>query len=188
MLRISEPALLLALLAAATAVETNAAASASELEAAIADCRSITTATGRLDCYDAIKLGEELAARAAASTKEMGEASGSDDSAAALAAAATATAVVVAVDEPPSEEEKFGFEFDVKDALQSVTSDVTEVRKNAKGGLVLTLANGQIWQQSDGQTLFMDEGDSVTITRGALSAFYLTRDGKGRRYKFARAQ
>lgn len=161
MVRISEQGMALVLFAAAMAVDANAAASSSALEEAIADCRVVTSAIGRLDCYDAIELGGVQAGTAA---------------------------VIETVDERPGEEEEFGFEFDVKDALQSVTSDVTEVRKNAKGGLVLTLVNGQVWQQSDGQTLFMDEGDTVTITRGAFSAFYLTKDGKGRRYKFARVQ
>ena len=169
MVRIPEWALVLILPVSATAVETYAAQSGSALEEAIANCRAITTAIGRLDCYDSIELGEELPASK-------------------IVAAATTKTVIGTEDDLPSEEEKFGFEFDVKDALQSVTSDITAVRKNAKGGLVLTLANGQVWQQSDGQTLFLDDGDSVTITRGALSAFYLTKEGKGRRYKFARAE
>ena len=190
MVRFSEQGMALVLFAAAMAVDANAAASSSALEEAIADCRVITTATGRLDCYDAIKLEEELAASEAVMTdvSEAAVAMASDDTAVGAVAAAGAAAVMDPVDERPGEEEEFGFEFDVKDALQSVTSDVTEVRKNAKGGLVLTLVNGQVWQQSDGQTLFMDEGDTVTITRGAFSAFYLTKDGKGRRYKFARVQ
>ena len=82
----------------------------------------------------------------------------------------------------------FGFEFHTKESLQTMTSEIVEIRKNAKGGLILTLSNKQVWQQSDGQTLFLDEGDRIIITRGALSAFYLTKDSKGRRYKFARVQ
>ena len=178
------------LIAAALTVQAHATAPSGSLDEAIADCRAITTATDRLDCYDAIKLEEELAASEAVmpDVSEAAVAMAPDDAAIGAVAAAGSAAVVDPVDERPSEEEEFGFEFDVKDALQSVTSDVTEVRKNAKGGLVLTLVNGQVWQQSDGQTLFMDEGDTVTITRGAFSAFYLTKDGKGRRYKFARVQ
>lgn len=146
------------------------------LHDAIANCRLLTTAIARLDCYDAIALQKTELASASVTT-ENGAAS-------ARAAQSGAPHDRTAQDE----EAEFGFEFDVKDALQSVTSDITRVQKNAMGGLVLTLANGQVWQQNDGQTLFLDEGDSVTITRGALSAFYLTRDGKGRRYKFSRVQ
>jgi hypothetical protein len=147
-----------------------------QLHDAIATCRLQTTAITRLDCYDAIALPEAEIASELATT----------DSGAASAKAAQSGAPQSRTAQ--DEEAEFGFEFDVKDALQSVTSDVTRVQKNAMGGLVLTLANGQVWQQNDGQTLFLDEGDSVTITRGALSAFYLTRDGKGRRYKFTRVQ
>ena len=163
---------------AATSVQAAASAGLeqSPLHDALSDCRSLTTAVARLDCYDAIVLPE---------------AEVMSDSAAAVLGAAGAEVMQNETSEVPAaenEEAEFGFEFDVKDALQSVTSDISRVQKNAMGGLVLTLANGQVWQQNDGQTLFLDEGDSVTITRGALSAFYLTRDGKGRRYKFSRVQ
>ncbi len=156
------------------------------LQAAIAECRAVTTAIGRLDCYDAIALPDVVVASegAAVGVAENEAASG----AAEAAVAAGVTAQATAGEARAAEEAEFGFEFDVKDALDSVTSDVNEIRKNAKGGLVLTLANDQVWQQNDGQLLFLDEGDSVTITRGALSAFYLMKEGKGRRYKFTRVR
>ena len=189
MLQISRQGMALLLMLTAMAGGANAADSDSELSRAMADCRAITTAIGRLDCYDAIVLGEASASSEVETTEAAaGVPTGADASAAPAAAASGSAALTEAVEERPSPEEEFGFEFDVKDALQSVTSDITEVRKNAKGGLVLTLANGQVWQQSDGQTLFLDPGDNVTISRGALSAFYLTKDGKGRRYKFSRAR
>ena len=138
------------------------------LHDAITQCRSLTATVERLDCYDAIVLGESSTPGPTLTTDVSAQESQRDGGS--------------------PEGTDFGFEYDVKDATQSMISDVNQVRKNAKGGLVLTLGNGQVWQQSDGQTLFLDEGDSVTITRGALSAFYLSKDGKGRRYKFARVQ
>ncbi|TNF86730.1 MAG: hypothetical protein EP301_08120 [Gammaproteobacteria bacterium] len=193
MLRISRQGMVLSLILAAMAGGTKAAASDGQLRKALAECRAVTTAIGRLDCYDAIALEESAAISSpgnaeAEATRVESAPTGADSSAAGAVAGVATTAALEPAGDRPSEEEAFGFEFDVKDALQSVTSDITEVRKNAKGALVLTLANGQVWQQSDGQTLFLDEGDSVTISRGALSAFYLTKDGKGRRYKFARAR
>ena len=166
---------------------------ANELQNAIEDCRRVTTAIARLDCYDAIALTETAASSDSAQAEspanpEADVPAGESAPAAAGVASAATAAVAATADERANEEEEFGLELDVKDALQSVTSEVTAERANAKGGLVLTLANGQVWQQMDGQKLFLDVGDTVTIERGALSAFYLTRDGKGRRYKFSRVQ
>lgn len=143
---------------------------AAELEDALRSCRVLAVEADRLACYDRIVV-ERRDVEAAASTEQQ-------------------TAARDASPEPasPTAEEKFGFEFSVKDAPESLISTIADVRKNAKGGLVLTLANDQIWQQSDSQRLFLDAGDSVTIYRGAFSAFYLAVDGKGRRYRFARVE
>ena len=138
------------------------AAALADLEDELAQCRSISDDAPRLVCYDAIgAVGPGVGAIAPES-----------------AAVSTTTA----------EEEGFGLEYDVKDAQQQIVSTVVAVRKNAKGGLVVTLANDQIWQQSGSERLYLDEGDPVTIHRGALSAFFLSVDDKGRRYRFSRVR
>jgi hypothetical protein len=147
---------------------SNAYAGEVSLVEAALECRNVEKDTQRLACYDRLPLDD------------------APDSV--ITEAVTATAVSVDASDRADAEGNFGFEFSVKDAAESLESEVTEVRKNAKGGLVVTLANGQVWQQTDSQRLFLSDGDSVTLYRGAFSAFYLAVDGKGRRYRFARVK
>ncbi len=140
-------------------------------------CRSISDAIERLGCYDGIGL-ETLATDAVVEDVQPATVAAAEASETPEAAEAAEVAEVA--------EENFGYEFSVKDVPEKLTSTVVSVRKNAKGGLVVTLANGQVWQQSGTERLFLDAGESVTILRGAFSAFYLVVNDKGRRYRFAR--
>ena len=148
-------------------VSTVYAGEVSLVEAAL-ECRSLEKDTQRLACYDRLPLND---------TRES-----------AITEAVTATAASADASGRADAEGNFGFEFSVKDAPESLESEVTGVQRNAKGGLVVTLANEQVWQQTDSQRLFLSEGDSITLYRGAFSAFYLAVDGKGRRYRFARVK
>ena len=76
----------------------------------------------------------------------------------------------------------FGLEHkDGKEALSDkLQSHVVEIYKNSLGKMILTLDNGQIWQQMDTKSLIIHKGDLILIERGALSAFYLSAKGKKR--------
>jgi len=89
---------------------------------------------------------------------------------------------------PPSAEELFGAgrvaretrpDTQVKrEELAKITARVKKLRNTADGALVLELDNGQVWQQvSSDVTLVVDEGDTVTISRGALGSYRLSGPG-----------
>jgi len=163
--------LLLAIVLMSAAVDAS-------LEASVTDCRTLPDDAARLQCYDAAVDGS---ADVAAATQPAG------------AEAPTAATAVRADESPPADvasaaaaEAEFGFEDHVKGAPNRLTGSVTETARNAKGGLIITLDNGQVWQQTGGERLFLDPGDTVYLFRGAMSAFYLSLSTSGRRYRVSR--
>lgn len=159
---------------------------------AVQSCRALSVESERLACYDNVSLETDLpVAEVAHSESEAMTSTIAVVPVIASDATAESTKDLPAdssTDAYPSPEENFGLEFSVKDAPQKLTSEIVAVRKNAKGGVILSLANDQVWQQSGMERLFLDEGQSVTIHRGAFSAFYLAVNDKGRRYRFARVK
>lgn len=156
------------------------------LEASVYACRSLSDDSQRLACYDAV-----LDARSAVETTLV-------DAAAEVARAATpdvppsttTAGVPGAADAGKDAEDRaaaeFGFEDHLKDAPKQLISTVTLTDRNAKGGLVVSLANGQVWQQTGGERLFLNPGDTIYLFRGAMSAFYLSTSATGRRYRVSR--
>ena len=112
----------------------------------LASCRSLLENEARLHCYDRLPDGvndsDEQAQDAATSE------------AASVAEPNTSVPTQTVADQEldsAASEQRFGFEFAVKDALQEISSLVVAVRKNARGGQVLTLENEQMWQQANKQ-------------------------------------
>lgn len=147
-------------------------ASAQTLPPSLRACMSESDAGRRLACFDR---------ESAQLTSESAPAK------AAPAAAATAAA---AAEKTPAE--KFGYrgniaraEIDKKDeeersAAEQLTATVTELATLAHGELVLTLDNGQVWQQKAGdRAMRIKVGDAVTIKRGSMNSFLLTSEAKG---------
>lgn len=148
----------------------------SGLEAAVLDCRTRFDDAERLACYDAAidgRLGSRL-----------------PDATGAAEVPAETAAVPESPKGEPGEavEAEFGFEDRVENVPSQLVGRVTRTDRNAKGGLVVTLANGQVWQQTGGERLFMDPGDTVYLFRGAMSAFYLSTSPNGRRYRISRVR
>ena len=60
-----------------------------------------------------------------------------------------------------------------------LTAKVTELATLAHGELLLTLDNGQMWQQKTAdRALRVKVGDQVTIKRGSLNSFLLTSEAQ----------
>ncbi len=57
---------------------------------------------------------------------------------------------------------------------RKLTDRVTSVTRRADGGILVTLANGQVWKTLDPEYFPVKEGDSVTIYAGALGGFWLS--------------
>ena len=86
---------------------------------------------------------------------------------------------------PPTPEEKFGARGDLKrdierpgkvaeSALEKLEGKVQSVATRPGGGLIVTLDNGQVWQQlATGDSLQLKVGDSVTLKPGVLGSYSL---------------
>lgn len=59
-------------------------------------------------------------------------------------------------------------------ALKSISAIIVHVGHQANGDFIVTLDNGQIWEQSEMDTLAqVRAGDKVEIRRGVLGSFLL---------------
>jgi hypothetical protein len=63
--------------------------------------------------------------------------------------------------------------------LDRITTKVVRVNESRPGATQFEMANGQVWQQTE-QRLgsIADEGDEITITRGALGTYFLVGKAK----------
>ena len=76
--------------------------------------------------------------------------------------------------------------------LEEIRANVTAVAFNPNGRFTVSLANGQIWRQLDGDTgsaRFKNKGgDVVTISRGVVGSYNLVVDGRTALFKVKRIQ
>ncbi len=108
------------------------------------------------------------------------------------AAAATAAAAPAASAPAQSAQDKFGYRGNLargdldkqqeeeRRAAEQLTAKVTALSTLPHGEALLTLDNGQMWQQKPGDRgMRVKVGDEVTIKRGSLGSFLLTSQAKG---------
>jgi hypothetical protein len=147
---------------------------------------SESDATQRLACFDreSARLTQE-SAPIARRADPPASAPPAAAPAAATAAPAAATAAPAAATQ--SAQDKFGYrgnlaraELDKKSAeerqeFEQMTAKVSELGTLPRGELLLTLDNGQVWQQKPGdRAMRIKVGDDVTIRRASLGSFLLT--------------
>ena len=76
--------------------------------------------------------------------------------------------------------------------LDSIKAGVTKVSYNRYRRFIVTLDNGQVWRQTDSDTLkarfSTTEKNTVTITRGLLGSFHLSIDGLRGGYQVRRVK
>jgi hypothetical protein len=122
---------------------------------ALAACRAIKDSGARLACYDGLPLS--------ATPRPQG---------AAPPAAAAAPAAA-------PEASRFGLPArTAPERVESVESHIAGHFEGWQAGSRIRLANGQVWQVTDGSSRFADiENPKVTVRRGALGSFFLDIDG-----------
>jgi len=69
-----------------------------------------------------------------------------------------------------------------------LASEVAGVEKAPNRTFTITLVNGQVWRQKDSTPISLRVGDRIQIQKGALGAFYLQRQGGGRRIAVKREE
>ena len=95
-----------------------------------------------------------------------------------MPAAATSPSTPAASPPELTPEEKFGLRGDqLKEktgALSQLTATVTSISAKPRGELVVTLDNGQVWEEiATGSTIKLKPGDPVTIEAGTLRSYFL---------------
>ena len=149
-------------------------ASGAELPTELIDCRALTSAVARLDCYDQA-IDAHTPSPSQAAMRRTAE-----NPAPVVPTAAAATAA----SEPKlSQEDLFGKgETELRKSVQEATDTkaidrieaiVVEVHKSASGKAVITLDNGQVWKQSDGSRARLSVNDKVTIRRRSFGSYSL---------------
>lgn len=156
----TRPELLLLLLAAAPALAN---------DAALLRCRAIPDASARLACYDALPVTVTDTRAPAARPEPRAEPRPAP---------------------PRQAPAEFGLEQRPNPAaLQTIESHIPGAFEGWHPNSVITLANGQIWQISDGSTrrIYRDN-PKVTIRRGALGSFFLDVEGDNSAPRVRRVQ
>jgi hypothetical protein len=181
-----------ALMLSFAAAQTPAQASSSNpLAAQLKHCASLVDAGPRLACYDALA-GVAAPRTAAAQAAPNPSASGS---AGAIPTATAATASVVAPAAPAAPNSA---DFGVRNGpLQAERDPVREktmlavvsaVSFRARGMLVVTLDNGQVWRQIQPSDYPLKPGDHVEIDVAALGSYRLWTPSTRRATKVTRIQ
>jgi hypothetical protein len=157
------------------------ATAADALPPSLRACMKEADATRRLACFDresAVLAGES--APVAKQAAPVAPAAAPAASAAATGGAATAAT--------QSATDKFGYkgniareEIDKQKAVEeesgALTAKVSAVSALPNGGLVVTLDNGQVWQQKTADRgMHIKAGDQVTIKHAMMGSFLLTSD------------
>jgi hypothetical protein len=163
------------------------ATAADALPPSLRVCMKETDATHRLACFDresAVLAGESAPVARQPDPAPARQAAPAPTAPVASAAATAGAAAATA----QSAEDKFGYrgnmaradldkKKEVEQGAEELTAKVTELSSLPNGGLVLTLDNGQIWQQKTAdRAMHVKVGDQVTIKRGVLNSFLLTSD------------
>lgn len=144
-----------------------ATATAGPTEDALLRCRGQADVAGRLACYDAITM-QPASANAAAST-----------------AVATSTPP-----QTPTPTAAFGLESRQQpDAVDEVSSQLIGRFEGWGPGARFTLANGQVWEVSDGSSGIYDlNAPKATVRRAVMGTFKLEIDGAGKSPRVRRVQ
>jgi hypothetical protein len=124
-------------------------------------CRAIADPTARLACYDALQVPAE--AKVAPPGAPL----------------------------PRATPEQFGFEEKLipMPAVDSIESTIPGHFEGWWPNAVFRLANGQVWQVTDGSNRVADsDNPKITIQRGMMGAYYLNLDGENRTVRVKRLQ
>ena len=148
-------------------------------DAALQRCRGIADASARLACYDALPL-------AGAETKSELAKPGTPPAAVAETKSEPAKPGAL----PPQKAEEFGLPRQPTEVeLDKIESSIPGHFEGWQPNSRIRLANGQVWQVTDGSSQILDLTDpKVTIRRGVFSAFYLEFEGNNRTARVRRVQ
>src|SRR4051794_3235461 len=163
------------------------ASAADALPPSLRACMQETDMTRRLQCFD--RESAVLAGESAPVARPAEPAAPRPGAPAPTAPAATAAATAgAAAATTQSATDKFGYKGNIaredldkqkqaEEASGALTAKVTAVSALPNGGLVVTLDNGQVWQQKTADRgMHVKVGDQITIKHALMGSFLLTSD------------
>jgi hypothetical protein len=165
-----------------------AARAAETADSALARCRSLPEAAARLACYDAVPLAAAPTVPPSATAAAAPQAAVQPAAPVVVAAPAVAVAPAVGAVVAPAAgvpaagvaltpEAAFGLE-SRRSAVQDIRSSLIGVFEGWDRDTRFTLANGQVWQISDGTSAsYFLRNPKVTVRRAALGSFRLEIEG-----------
>ncbi|MEI7948865.1 MAG: hypothetical protein WCI66_01310 [Gammaproteobacteria bacterium] len=157
-------------------------AQTNQLELELGKCSVITDISARVACYDNLaRPRQEAAGGSQAPTAKVVESV--PTSKAAEPAPAVKTAAAVRAEPEAAKIEKFGQQQAKIEANshgeEVLVGKVAALKETGSNKLQITLANGQVWQQTIGKSFFLQENDTVRISPSAWGNSYrLEKDDK----------
>jgi hypothetical protein len=84
--------------------------------------------------------------------------------------------------------QEFGLEHKLKnkELADNIVANVLSIKKDPYKKYIITLDNNHVWKQSDSTRLKISVGDTVIVKRGALSSFFMAKEGKNKRLRVKR--
>ena len=157
------------LLPFAFGLAASAALAAEPADSALGRCRTLPDAAARLVCYDALPLPPAPpVAPVVLAPPALPQAAAKP-----AAPAVTALTAVPAATVAPTPEAAFGLE-SRRAAVQDISSSLSGLFEGWDRNTRFTLANGQVWQVSDGSSASLYLRDpKVTVRRAAMGSFRL---------------
>ncbi len=70
--------------------------------------------------------------------------------------------------------------------IDNIIMTVTDVQESATRRLIVTLENGQVWQQLDDKRLHIKTGETVTIRKASLGSFLMEKNSGSRAIRVKR--
>ncbi len=153
------------------------ASTEASISAQLAKCGQISQAEARLACFDGLVKGTVMSTVLPASKE------------AALVAAVPTLAEQVQFSKTEQVDDfaKGHLKKTSKEqGLDSITSSITKLKQLIRGQWVITLKNGQQWQQKDTTKIKLKVGDTVRMKKAALGAVHLYKEGSHRNIRVKR--
>ena len=149
------------------------------IRAQLGSCLAIPGVLQRLACYDSVAKGNGITSAARAPV---------------MAAPMPPRTALNAP--PPPGPDSFGAEAlprvqAERRSVDEITSAITDLSYTASGKFIVTLANGQVWRQKEGDVtakFFRKANRTATISRGTLGSYNMMFNDSGSYYKVSRVR
>ena len=166
---------------------TAAAAQADELNDKLVVCRDLTSAVARLDCYDAaVDRSRQKGDPQPEPTTAIPAATVEPAAAAASGAGSAGISQEELFGQDSKEVQRTVEEATGSESIDSLSAQITRLQQSGYDKVLITLDNGQVWQQTDTSSLRLRVGDDVMIERAALGSFMLKKKGNNRTMRVSR--